>query len=208
MDYPYYIIIDQNDAPIELPKYKLGTDERIKFGERMYQKILSYWLSAFYTPDLARAYMKAAGYTDEQLKDYRCLRSIGVCPRCGSPVFMSLIPSQDGEDGYEYTSQCFYCGEDFYSFENPVEETCELPKIVSLGEKVVYKPGDLVFLDPADAEPVEISAVYDAAGDGEWKTPLEDGFTIITGYLGADWRIYKNAEGKYAAVAYSAGPQA
>lgn len=37
------------------------------------------------------------------------LRSMGICKRCGSPLFRSLTP------GYRY--QCFTCDEDFYEIE-------------------------------------------------------------------------------------------
>lgn len=40
---------------------------------------------------------------------FRILRSVGVCKRCGSPLFKSMISG--------YTSQCFTCDEDFFDFE-------------------------------------------------------------------------------------------
>lgn len=45
-------------------------------------------------------------------------RSIGRCFRCGSPLYKSDIP--------EYTSQCFTCDEDFYAFEQLLDEYMEV----------------------------------------------------------------------------------
>lgn len=53
--------------------------------------------------------LKRDGVTDEQMSNMWFISSIGVCRRCGSLLFPSFLPG--------YTSQCFNCDEDFYSFE-------------------------------------------------------------------------------------------
>lgn len=45
----------------------------------------------------------------EELPKFEFLKPIGICSRCGGPMFKSDI------DGY--VGQCFHCDEDFYSFE-------------------------------------------------------------------------------------------
>ena len=57
------------------------------------------------------------GMTGEDMSFFSFLHSCGVCCRCGTPLFPSLM------EGYTY--QCFKCDEDFYSFEQaatPVQE--------------------------------------------------------------------------------------
>lgn len=49
------------------------------------------------------------GVTDEQMSKMWFISCIGVCFKCGGPLFPSFLP--------DYTSQCFGCDEDFYSFE-------------------------------------------------------------------------------------------
>lgn len=62
----------------------------------------------------ADAFLRKNGFTDEDL-DYLVFReSIGTCFRCGSPLFRSDIEG--------YTSQCFSCEEDFFSFEQEAIE--------------------------------------------------------------------------------------
>ena len=53
--------------------------------------------------------LKADGVTDEQMSKMWFVNSVGVCSRCGYPLFPSFLP--------DYTSQCFNCDEDFYGFE-------------------------------------------------------------------------------------------
>ena len=57
----------------------------------------------------AKKILSDAGCTDEEMEHMKFLESCGVCARCTSPLFPSLLP------GYKY--QCFTCDEDFYSFE-------------------------------------------------------------------------------------------
>lgn len=87
------------------------------------------------------------GYTDEDFDDLEFIHSIGICARCGSPLFPSQIEG--------YTSQCFTCDEDFFGIEQKTsnsnvmdvrmfEEICEaLPqkpgvhKVWSTGEEIL-----------------------------------------------------------------------
>lgn len=57
----------------------------------------------------AQKFLRDADCTDEEIAHMKFLESCGVCMRCKSPLFPSLLP------GYKY--QCFTCDEDFYSFE-------------------------------------------------------------------------------------------
>lgn len=63
----------------------------------------------FDSPDQAWSFLIAAGVEAEELRHMTIMESCGICRRCGSPLFKSLI------DGYDY--QCFTCGEDFCKFE-------------------------------------------------------------------------------------------
>jgi len=60
----------------------------------------------------AKQELRDAGYRSEELRRMTFLRSCGICRRCRSPLFKSLIP------GYKY--QCFTCDEDFCGFEQEV----------------------------------------------------------------------------------------
>ena len=57
----------------------------------------------------AKELLRQNGVPDEEMEFYTFLHSCGICSRCGSPLFPSLLE--------DYTYQCFDCGEDFYSFE-------------------------------------------------------------------------------------------
>ncbi len=56
----------------------------------------------------AKQKLRDDGYCDKALRRMTFLSSCGVCRRCGSPLFKSLIP------GYKY--KCFTCDEDFCVF--------------------------------------------------------------------------------------------
>ncbi|MBR2894865.1 MAG: hypothetical protein IKC03_04300 [Oscillospiraceae bacterium] len=61
---------------------------------------------------VAREYLLESGTPEEELNQMVFRESIGICFRCGAPLFLSDLP--------EYTSQCFACDEDFYSFEQEI----------------------------------------------------------------------------------------
>ena len=63
-------------------------------------------------PEEARSFLIASGVGSEELRHMTIMESCGICRRCGSPLFKSLI------DGYDY--QCFTCDEDFYKYEQDV----------------------------------------------------------------------------------------
>lgn len=63
----------------------------------------------FRSRSIAVEKLKKDGVTDEQMSKMWFISSIGVCLRCGGPLFPSFLP--------DYTSQCFNCDEDFYSIE-------------------------------------------------------------------------------------------
>lgn len=63
----------------------------------------------FDSQEQARSFLTAAGVEPEELRHMTIMESCGICRRCGSPLFKSLLP------GYAY--QCFTCDEDFYQFE-------------------------------------------------------------------------------------------
>lgn len=63
----------------------------------------------FASIDAGREWLSRNGYSDEEANNAAYLRSIGVCKRCGAPLFPSLLP--------DYKYQCFSCDEDFYSIE-------------------------------------------------------------------------------------------
>ena len=64
--------------------------------------------------DAAKKFLKDNGFTDEDMEELVFRESIGTCFRCGSPLFRSDIEG--------YTSQCFSCDEDFFSFEQEAIE--------------------------------------------------------------------------------------
>ena len=57
----------------------------------------------------ARLFLTAAGVASEELDHMTIMESCGICRRCGSQLFKSLLPG--------CTFQCFTCDEDFYHFE-------------------------------------------------------------------------------------------
>lgn len=57
----------------------------------------------------AENFLLDSGVIEDDLWYFTFVESIGTCFRCGSPLFPSDIEG--------YTSQCFHCDEDFYSFE-------------------------------------------------------------------------------------------
>lgn len=63
----------------------------------------------FASQEAAKQYLRENGVGDDEMEFLNFHQSIGVCKRCGSPLFKSFID--------EYTSQCFGCDEDFYSIE-------------------------------------------------------------------------------------------
>ena len=63
----------------------------------------------FDNQEQARSFLTAAGVEPEELRHMTIMESCGICRKCGSPLFKSLLP------GYDY--QCFTCDEDFYQFE-------------------------------------------------------------------------------------------
>lgn len=63
----------------------------------------------FDSSEQAWSFLIAAGVGPEELRQMTIMESCGICCRCGSPLFKSLLP------GYDY--QCFTCDEDFYQFE-------------------------------------------------------------------------------------------
>lgn len=64
--------------------------------------------------DAAKEYLGERGFTDEDFEEVVFKHSIGTCFRCGEPLFPSQIEG--------YTSQCFTCDEDFFSFEQETEK--------------------------------------------------------------------------------------
>jgi len=63
----------------------------------------------FDSPEQAKSFLASAGVKPEELRHMTIMESCGICRKCGSPLFKSLLP------GYDY--QCFTCNEDFYQFE-------------------------------------------------------------------------------------------
>lgn len=81
----------------------------------------------------AKKFLMENGFDEEDLEELVFKESIGTCFRCGSPLFPSQIEG--------YTSQCFTCDEDFFSFEQMVQEVkdelaaiTQVPKDVLFGE--------------------------------------------------------------------------
>ena len=64
--------------------------------------------------DVAKQFLRENGFTDDDMEGLVFRESIGTCFRCGSPLFRSDIEG--------YTSQCFSCEEDFFSFEQEAIE--------------------------------------------------------------------------------------
>lgn len=88
--FPYFVAVD-----------KSGEVVRYKGGDPLY----------FETSEIAQEAVKVCGRKKE---DFDILKSIGVCKRCGAPLFKSMV------DGY--VSQCFDCDEDFAGFEQETKE--------------------------------------------------------------------------------------
>ena len=65
----------------------------------------------FGSHEVGKEFLRTHGITDEKMEHMMFLENCGICKRCGSPLFPSLLTKQ----GYKY--QCFICDEDFYSFE-------------------------------------------------------------------------------------------
>lgn len=66
-------------------------------------------VAVFGSKDEATQYLINAQVGDEKIECAEFVRSIGMCKKCGSPLFPSDLP--------DYKSQCFECDEDFYSIE-------------------------------------------------------------------------------------------
>lgn len=86
-----------NGIPINGYEYLLNDDDTIRI---------------FDSEDDAKKFFRDLGLDDFEEIVFK--HSIGTCFRCGSPLFPSQI------DGY--TSQCFHCDEDFFSFEQEAIE--------------------------------------------------------------------------------------
>lgn len=78
------------------------------------------WLAAedgtirlFDSVEAAKKFLLENEISDEEMEHAVFRESIGTCFRCGSPLFPSQIEG--------YTSQCFNCDEDFFSFEQETE---------------------------------------------------------------------------------------
>lgn len=67
----------------------------------------------FDSKDNAKGFLRSIMMTDEEMEWLVFRPSIGTCRCCGSPLFRSDIEG--------YTSQCFTCDEDFFSFEQTTE---------------------------------------------------------------------------------------
>lgn len=63
----------------------------------------------FASIDAGREWLTRNGFGDEEANNAPYLRSVGVCKKCGAPLFPSLLP--------DYKYQCFQCDEDFYAIE-------------------------------------------------------------------------------------------
>ena len=53
--------------------------------------------------------VKQMGYCREEICSMTVLQQVGLCVKCGKPLFPSIVPG--------YSAQCFCCDEDFYDFE-------------------------------------------------------------------------------------------
>lgn len=88
----------------------------------------------FDSEDHAKGFLRSEMVTDEEMEWLVFRRSIGICKRCGSPLFPSQIEG--------YTSQCFTCDEDFFSFEQVMDEVKDtiaaaacVPRSILFGEE-------------------------------------------------------------------------
>lgn len=73
-----------------------------------------YNVLVFDEADAAVDYLLSIGCNSQrELEQCEILGSIGICRRCGGLLFPSIVSG--------YTSQCFVCDEDFYSFEQETE---------------------------------------------------------------------------------------
>lgn len=81
-----------------------------------------------------KKYLIEHGIPEEAVENIVFRHSIGTCFRCGSPLFPSRIEG--------YTSQCFTCDEDFYSFEQVMDQAKDtiaaascVPRSILFGEE-------------------------------------------------------------------------
>lgn len=89
----------------------------------------------FENMDAAKKFLKEKGFTDDDMEGLVFRESIGTCFRCGSPLFRSDIEG--------YTSQCFSCDEDFFSFEqeevekakDAIADELQIPRNVLFAER-------------------------------------------------------------------------
>ena len=72
------------------------------------------YVAVFSSEDAAVQHLIDKNYGDEKMESAEFIRSIGICKKCGAPLFPSDLP--------DYESQCFDCDEDFYSIEQEVEK--------------------------------------------------------------------------------------
>lgn len=84
--------------------------------------------------DAAKKFLMENGIEEEDLEYMVFVESIGTCFRCGSPLFPSQIEG--------YSSQCFTCDEDFFSFEQVMDEVKDtiaaaacVPRSILFGEE-------------------------------------------------------------------------
>ena len=85
--------------------------------------------------DAAKQFLRENGFTDDDMEGLVFRESIGTCFRCGSPLFRSDIEG--------YTSQCFSCDEDFFSFEqeevekakDAIADELQIPRNVLFAER-------------------------------------------------------------------------
>ena len=143
----------------------------------------------FQSIDTARNIFLKEGYTREEIGKWRYLRRLGVCRKCGHPLFKSLIPLESGSediygDGYEYRFQCFYCEDDFYSFEQPAVSDGEDPEHPPFGylTREDMKIGD--YVDTPRFLTVQLERVFPSV-----DAAMAAGYTETTHYQGADWAI-------------------
>lgn len=97
------------------PKYVIKVPGDVRIGDNMvYAEKASGEVAVFESKDEAVQFLIDTEVGDEKIECSEFIKSIGVCKRCGSPLFPSDIA--------DYESQCFDCDEDFYSIEQEVEK--------------------------------------------------------------------------------------
>ena len=72
------------------------------------------YVQIFDSKDAAANYLVSKNYGEDTLEVAEFIESIGICKKCGTPLFPSDVP--------QYESQCFDCDEDFYSIEQEVKK--------------------------------------------------------------------------------------